>query len=159
MGNNVKKITRGGDIEWTRESVDYNLQKFDLVVVPQEKTHEGLSKDNCRMLKLLYLGIPALYTDLPEYVKLAKFVGYPDTFFVKDGEDWNEKIEKIKSGEIRFEFDFNNCRKLLVENYSISAMTDKWLNIVENAYNKRNNIIKYKNILMCYLNKMVSRNK
>ena len=34
----LKTITRGGDIEWSRETVDKDIQKFDLICIPQEKT-------------------------------------------------------------------------------------------------------------------------
>ncbi len=134
----VKIITRGGDIEWSRETVDYDIQKFDLIVIPQEKTPEGLAKDNCRMLKTLYLGVPALVSDIPEYVKLAELVNYPKEFIVHDGEDWNEKIEKIKSGEIKFDFDFEKCREILYKNYSTKVRTDMWLEIVSRHYTQHN---------------------
>ncbi len=135
---NVTTITKNGDIEWSLDTVDKNIQKFDLVVLPQLKNPQGLAKDNCRMLKTLYLGIPALISDIPEYVRLAEFLNYPKEFIVKDDEDWNEKIEKIKSGEIKFDFDFNQCRKILKDNYSTKAMTDKWIDIVSKAYSSNN---------------------
>ncbi len=145
---NVTTITMGGDIEWSRETVDYNIQKFDLIVIPQEKTPVGLSKSNCRMLKTLYLGVPALVSDIPEYIKLAELVNYPKEMFVKDNEDWNEKIEKIKSGEIKFDFDFDRCRKILIENYDIKPMTDKWIDTIESSYKKDNFINHLKSILL-----------
>ena len=145
---NVTTITMGGDIEWSRETVDYNIQKFDLIVIPQEKTPVGLSKSNCRILKTLYLGVPALVSDIPEYIKLAELVDYPKEMLVKDNEDWNEKIEKIKSGEIKFDFDFDRCRKILIENYDIKPMTDKWLDIIKSSYKKDNFINHLKSILL-----------
>lgn len=135
---NLKTITRGGDIEWSRETVDYDIQKFDLICIPQEKTPVGLSKGNCRMLKTLYLGVPALVSDIPPYIELANFVDYPKEMFVKDGEDWNEKIEKIKSGEIKFNVDFNYIREKILSKYSILARTDNWLKIVSERYKKQN---------------------
>ena len=134
--NNLKTITRGGDIEWSRETVDYDIQKFDLICIPQEKTPVGLSKGNCRMLKTLYLGVPALVSDIPPYVELANLVGYPKEMLVKDSENWNDKIEKLKTGEINFDVDFNNVRQKIIEEYSISARTDIWLNIINKAYKK-----------------------
>ena len=85
---NVTTITKNGDIEWSLDTVDKNIQKFDLVVLPQLKNPQGLAKDNCRMLKTLYLGIPALISDIPEYVRLAEFLNYPKEFIVKDDEDF-----------------------------------------------------------------------
>ena len=144
---NVKTITRGGDIEWSRETVDYDIQKFDLMVIPQEKTPVGLSKTACRMLKALYLGVPVLVNNLPIYLELAKLVNYPQEMFVKDNEDWNEKIEKIKSGEIKFDFDFNECRKIILENYGIEAIVDKWLEIIEQSINNKKKINNFTKIL------------
>ncbi|MCD7880028.1 MAG: DUF616 domain-containing protein [Candidatus Gastranaerophilales bacterium] len=144
---NVTKITRGGDIEWALDTIDENLQKFDLVLIPQDKTEAGLSKGNCRMLKALYLGIPALVSDLPAYLELAELVNYPKEFIVKDGENWNERIEKIKSGEIKFDFDFEKCRKTILENYSQEAVTNHWLDIISNAKKKNNPIWSHTKIL------------
>lgn len=145
---NLKTITRGGDIEWSRETVDYDIKKFDLICIPQEKTAVGLSKGNCRMLKTLYLGVPALVSDIPPYLELANLIGYPEEFFVKDGEDWNEKIEKIKSGEIKFELDFNQVREKILSEYSISARTDLWLKIITATYKKQNIIEHIKKIFL-----------
>ncbi len=138
----LKTITRGGDIEWSRETVDYDIQKFDLICIPQEKTPVGLSKGNCRMLKTLYLGVPALVSDIPPYIELAQLIGYPKEFFVKNNENWNEKIEKIKSGEIKLELDFNQVRQKILSEYSISTRTDAWLRIISQTY-KKQNIIKH----------------
>jgi len=140
--NGVTAITKGGDIEWSLDTVDKNIQKFDLIVLPQLKNPAGLAKDNCRMLKTLYLGIPALVSDIPEYVRLAEFLDYPKDFIVKDNEDWNEKIEKIKSGEIKFDFDFVECRKKIKETYGREAIVNQWINIVSNAY-KSGNIVRH----------------
>lgn len=133
---NVKTITKGGDIEWNKETVDKDIQSFDLIVIPQEKTKEGLSKDNCRMLKALYLGVPVLVSDIPDYVELSNLVGYPNEFIVKDGEDWNKKIEDIKIGKIRFDFDFVKCRKILNVHFSKESMTNKWLSFLFNRYKR-----------------------
>ncbi len=136
--NNLKTITRDGDIEWNRETVDYDIQKFDLMCIPQEKTPVGLSKGNCRMLKALYLGVAVLASDIPPYIELAELINYPKEFIVKDGEDWNKKIEKIKSDEIKFEFDFVQARKKLFDIYSICSRTDFWLKIVDESYKEKN---------------------
>ena len=145
---NLKTITRGGDIEWSRETVDYDIQKFDLICIPQEKTPVGLSKGNCRMLKTLYLGVPALVSDIPPYIELANLIGYPEELFVKDGEDWNNKIEKIKTGEIKVELDFNEVRQKILSEYSISARTSAWLKIINEAYKKQNIIEHIKKIFL-----------
>lgn len=138
----LKTITRGGDIEWSRETVDFNIQKFDLMCIPQEKTPVGLSKGNCRMLKTMYLGVPALVSDIPPYIELANLINYPKGMLVTENEDWNQKIEKIKSGEIHFNFDFEQARKKILANYSIQARTDLWLKIIEQSY-KKLNIVKH----------------
>ncbi len=144
---NLKTITRGGDIEWSRETVDYNIQKFDLICIPQEKTPVGLSKGNCRMLKTLYIGVTDLVSDITTYIELANLIGYPEELFVKDGEDWNNKIEKIKTGEIKVELDFNEVRQKILSEYSISARTSAWLKIINEAYKKQNIIEHIKKII------------
>ncbi len=134
----IKTITRGGDIEWSRETVDENIKNFDLICIPQEKTPVGLSKGNCRMLKTLYLGVPALVSDIPPYLELAKLVDYPEQMFVRDGEDWNKKIEQIKNGEIEFNVDFNEVRKKILSKYSIAERTNMWIDLITNSYSKWN---------------------
>lgn len=136
--NGLKTITRGGDIEWSRETVDYDIQKFDIICIPQEKTPVGLSKGNCRMLKTLYLGMPALVSDIPPYIELANLVGYPQEMFVGENENWNDKINKIKSGEIKCNVDFNKIRQKILDTYSISSRTDLWLKIIDKTYRKCN---------------------
>lgn len=149
----LKTITLGGDIEWNRKTVDYDIQQFDIICIPQEKTPVGLSKGNCRMLKTLYLGVPALVSDIPPYIELAKLVDYPEEFIVKDNEDWNEKIEKIKFGEIICDVDFNKIRSRILSEYSISSRTTIWLNIINTAYKKTTIINHISKLINSYFSK------
>lgn len=142
---NVTKITRGGDIEWSLDTIDENLQKFDVVLIPQEKSITGLAKGNCRMLKCIYLGIPALVSNLDAYVQLAKLIDYPVDFVIKDGANWNNRIDDIKNNKIKFDFDFKKAREITIQNYGIEAFANQWLNSVLTYYNtdQRNAIGKY----------------
>jgi len=134
----VKTITMNGDIEWSPETVDKDIQRFDLIVLPQDiHSYYGASKGNCRMLKSLYLGVPVMVSDLPAYVDLAKLVGYPTEFILHDGEDWNERIKQIRSPNYKFKFDFENCRKIIMDNYSFAARGQQWLDIVSGYYEHR----------------------
>ena len=144
---NVKTITRDGDIEWAPDSVDKNIQRFDLIVLPQD-THSnyGAAKGNCRMMKALYLGVPVLCSDLPAYVDLADLLGYPHEMIMHDGEDWNQRISDIKNGVIAPRFDFDKYRKIILDNYSTQTRGQQWLDIVEQYYQHRHRHI-LKNIL------------
>ena len=140
----VTTITRNGDIEWSPETVDTNIQKFDLIVLPQDiHSNCGAAKGNCRMLKSLYLGIPVMVSDLPAYVDLANLVNYPPEFIVHDNENWNQKLEHIRSLQYKFDFDFAKCRKTIIDNYSFSARGKHWMELIMPYYiNRRKHFIK-----------------
>ncbi len=133
----VTTITKGGDIEWSQDTIDEKIKKFDLIVLPQDKSMYGLAKGNNRMLKSIYLGVPCLISDLDAYVSLARLLDYPRKFVVKDGESWKEKIKEIKSGKIKFDFDFGAARKKILDHYSVEVRSKSWLNYVIFYYNHR----------------------
>lgn len=128
---NVTTITKGGDIEWSLDTIDENIRKFDLIVLPQDKTKSGSAKGNCRMLKSIYLGVPVLVSDLTSYIELTKYISYPIDFIVKHGDSWEERVCRIKNGDIKFNFDFLNARRLILDKYSKSARGQNWLTILK----------------------------
>ncbi|MBD5627600.1 MAG: glycosyltransferase, partial [Desulfovibrio sp.] len=136
---NIKKdittITTGGDIEWRKETIDKEIQKFDLVCLPQRHNPQGFSKTNCRMLKSLYLGVPVLASSIPSYIELANFLDYPSELILGENDDWNERIEKIIIGEIKINLDFSKIRKLILSRYSIQNSVEKWLQLI-NSFHK-----------------------
>ena len=146
--NNVTTITSGGDIEWSIDTVDKNLQKFDLILIPQNKTDLGLAKGNCRMLKILYLGVPALVTDLEAYVVLSELTNYPKEFIMKDGEDWNQRIDDIRNDKIKFDFDFQKARLIILDNFSAEKRGQLWLDNVLLCFN---NTLKIERKYMLYI--------
>ena len=136
--SDVKTITRGGDIEWSPDTIDKNIQKFDLILLPQDiHSNYGAAKGNCRMLKSLYLGVPVLCSDLAAYVDLAELLDYPREMIMHDGEDWNKRIQDIKDGVIAPKFDFKKYRELILANYSFETRGQQWLDIVTKYYNHR----------------------
>lgn len=139
---NVKDVTtitnRGcGDIEWKLDTIDKELQKFDLILIPQDRTRSGCAKCNCRMLKALYLGRPVLVDDLPPYVEFAKEIGYPISFIVPHGNDWNIYLNKIRAGEIELNFDMESGRKRIRELYGLQRIGQLWLESVLKFYSKK----------------------
>ena len=134
--NDVTIISDKGDILWNEDTIDENIQKFDLCVIPQEKNIHTLCKTHCRMLKCLYLGVPVLVSDMPEYIELAKIVHYPKEFILKDTDDWNETIKKIKNNQLKLSFDFLQCRKILLEKFNEEVIAEKNFNTVYNNYIK-----------------------
>ncbi len=131
---NVTIISEKGDIIWHKETIDQDLQKFDLTIIPQEKTPHTLAKTHCRMLKALYLGVPVMVTDMPEYVDLAQYLNYPKEFIVTNSQDWNQKIEDFKSGKLKFSFDFEQARKKILQRYAPAVIADSWIKQVKAEY-------------------------
>lgn len=137
---NVTTITQGGDIQWRYDTIDHELQKFDLILIPQEKTKVGGGKGNCRMLKTLYLGVPALVSDLESYVNLAQQIGYPSDFIMTQDDDWNQRIEEIKSGKRPFLFDFQQCHAMIEKYYSSEVIENHWISTLLFHYWNRKKI-------------------
>lgn len=52
---------------------------------------------------------------------------YPKEFIVSDNEDWTERINDIKSGKIKFNFDFLAARIKILKYYSSEARNALWL--------------------------------
>lgn len=146
--NNVTTITnRGcGDIEWKLDTIDKELQKFDLILIPQDRTRSGCAKCNCRMLKALYLGRPVLVDDLPPYVEFAKEIGYPESFIVPHGSDWNIYLNKICTGEIELNFDMESGRKRIRELYGLQHIGQLWLESVMNSFFNKKKATNYTQI-------------
>lgn len=142
----ITKITRGGDIEWSIETIDENIQKFDLIVIPQDKSMYGCAKGNCRMLKALYLGVPVLVSDLEAYIDLANVLGYPQNFIMHDNENWSERIREIKSGKIEFGFDFKLARQKILKYYGKKERNQAWLDTVISFYTKERPFLFFKSL-------------
>jgi hypothetical protein len=119
---------------WNYDTIDAELQALDLILIPQLKTPIGFAKTNTRMLKCLYLGVPVIVSDMPEYVKLAELVHYPLEFVLGDGADWNETISELRCGKIKFDFNFEECRSILHEYYGIKPFMQRYIGQIMERY-------------------------
>ncbi len=135
---NVTKISdKKADIIYDVHTIDKQIQKHDLVIIPQEKKEETLSKTHCRMLKALYLGVPCMVSDMPVYLELAQELNFPAQFIIKNPEDWNSQINSFKKGAITFDFDFEKARKTILKNYSSDVIAEHFQKVVKQLLKTR----------------------
>ena len=132
----IKKISeKNCDIVYDAAKIDSQLQKFDLVIIPQEKNALTLSKTHCRMLKAIYLGVPCLISDMPVYLNLAEELGFPKEFIVHNNNEWNKKIADFKAGRLKFDFDFVAARQKIMEKYSADKIAEIFQNTLTDFIN------------------------
>jgi hypothetical protein len=128
LGRRVTTITTNGDIPWALETVDTEIMKFDLVLIPVLINEWTLSKNANRMLKCIALGVPFLASDTPEHRKMAERLGLPaDDFLVAEGESWREKIDACIFGyESRCTVALE-ARSRALQIFGIRPVTERWL--------------------------------
>lgn len=132
----IKKISeKNCDIIYDAAKIDKQLQKFDLIIIPQEKNALTLSKTHCRMLKAIYLGVPCLISDMPVYLNLAEELGFPKEFIVYNNNEWNKKIADFKAGRLKFDFDFVAARQKIMEKYSADKIAEIFQNTLTDFIN------------------------
>ena len=135
----VRVISEYGDIFYDSETIDEDLLRFDYIVIPQNKTEHNLCKTHCRFLKAVYLGIPCIVSDMPEYVKLAQEINYPKEYIITDLDEFKPLLEKIKNHEITLpEFDFEQARKVIIQNYGPQSIAEIFYKKITENYILRN---------------------
>ncbi len=128
----VKRISdKKGDIPYKADKIDEQLQQFDMVVIPQEQNEKTLVKTHCRMLKALYLGLPCMVSDMPVYIELAKQLNFPENFIVSNPDEWNQKIKDFKAGKLKFNFNFEKAREIIIQNYGAEAIVNIFQRTIE----------------------------
>ena len=135
----VTTISDNGDIQYNVFDIDKTLQNFDYVIIPQEKTPHTLSKTHCRFLKSLYLGIPTIVSDMPEYVKLAEEINYPKEYVVTNINDFKVLINEISSGKISLPtIDFTSIRKKILQKYAKEIIAQEFAHNIIYKYQTKN---------------------
>ena len=75
------------------ETIDDELLKFDLVLIPVAISEWTLSKNANRLLKCIALGVPFLASKTPEHLRTLETAGLDaNHFLVGPKESWEEKI-------------------------------------------------------------------
>lgn len=116
--NMVKTISNGGDIEYNKDTIDSELQKFDICLIPQERNKHTLAKTHCRFIKALYLGLPCFISDMPEYMSFAEQINYPSELIIQDPKDWSTIIKELKSGQYKIPpLNFSQIREKIRQLY------------------------------------------
>lgn len=137
--NLVTVLSDQSNTKYNVQTIDEDLKLFDFIIIPQEKNPNTLSKTNCRFLKAIYLGIPTFISDMPEYIKLAKQIDYPEKFIVKNIFEFKDIILKLKDNSFDVpSLNFNKIRKIILEKYSAETIADIFFNNLNQKYNTRN---------------------
>jgi hypothetical protein len=128
----VDVISEKGDVRWKRETIDKTLLGYDLVVIPQEENIITLSKTHCRLLKVLYLGIPVLVSGMPEYIRLLNLLHIDDKYVVRDKDEWNNKIKDINVNYENYKLhNIPVLRKRILDLYSMHIIGSQWVNLLK----------------------------
>jgi hypothetical protein len=128
LASHVTTITTNGDIPWALDTIDEELMKLDLVLIPVLVNEWTLSKNANRMLKCIALGVPFLASNTPEHRKMADRLDLPpDDFLVADGEPWQEKIDACIFGYEPRCAAVLEARSKALQMLGIRPVTERWL--------------------------------
>ena len=129
----VVTVTRRGDIEFDRDTIDATLSGFDLVLIPVERNEWNLAKNANRMVKALVLGVPVLVTATPEHVEAAKLLGLDGRFLVAPEEDWDAKISALRDNFLEVQRVVSQAQKEARARFSLERVGGAWLSLIEQA--------------------------
>ena len=124
----VTTITDNGDIPWKMETIDDELLKFDLVLIPVAISEWTLSKNANRLLKCIALGVPFLASKTPEHLRTLETAGLDaNHFLVGPKESWEEKIAGFCAAYSVHVADILKARERARKIYGIETVTRNWL--------------------------------
>tara|TARA_B100000700_G_scaffold331422_1_gene464020 strand:+ start:19910 stop:20980 length:1071 start_codon:yes stop_codon:yes gene_type:complete len=109
--------------QWNEEDEVKHIHKFDVGIMPIEKSEYSLGKCSYKMLLYLSCGIPACVTswgmnkDVLEKGKVG--VG------VEESSGWNEALEYLYQSRNNLEKIFPDCRKVVEDHYSVEKVVDQ----------------------------------
>lgn len=132
----VVTITENGDIPWRLETVDEELLKFDLILIPVAISDWGLSKNSNRMLKCVSLGIPFLASLTPEHVRTVEQLGLdPAHFLIAANESWETAVERLGDSYAERVKEILDARPRAQARYGIEDVTRRWLHQIQSLSN------------------------
>ena len=129
----VTTVTKGGDVEWSVDTVDAVVSGFDLVLVPVILSEWSGGKNANRLLKAVALGVPFLASRTPEHERAVRGLGMSDRLLVDAGRDWNEAIERIREDYVEIEREIRRARLAALRDQGIRPTTTKWLNAIRGS--------------------------
>ncbi len=133
----VTKITRDGDIEYQVKTVDMQLIEHDLALFPVTLSPHSKAKNANRMIKAVGLGLPFLASDTPEHRRALAHLDLPETFLVREGEEWSERIADMGR-------DYNAClsqimtaRQTAFDVYGVERIVSDWIDFCTDVMSDR----------------------
>lgn len=130
LGRDVITITRGGQIEWELETIDAELTRLDLVLIPQRATDWTMSKNANRMLKCVSLGVPVLASDTPEHRRVTAVLGLGPELLVGADESWPDRIDALADDYDRVLAQVAEVRDIARREYGVQGAVERWLDRV-----------------------------
>lgn len=132
----VTTITNGGDVEWSLETVDDELLRFDLALLPVLSTEWRNAKNANRLLKCIALGLPALVSCTPEHMRVAEAIELPRCLLVEEGESWEERVQLVEQRYEEIQKEILDARQKVLGIWGIRATVDRWLTRIMDAHGR-----------------------
>lgn len=123
----VQTLTKGGDIPYKLKTVDRELCRFNLALLPVFLNEETLAKNANRLVKCAALGLPFLASDTPEHRKAIHRIGVPEDFLVREDQNWDEKIESVARDYEKWKCAAHACRASAWDCYGAERVFSDWL--------------------------------
>ena len=116
------------DIKWDRYTWLDHLKKADIIISPANYKKQPAKSAN-RLVQALSIGKPVICSPLPAYLDVAK--KYPGSFLIADTpEEWKECLALLKNTP-SFREHLNKRALIAAQDYSIDAIGNKWLKLLE----------------------------
>lgn len=131
LGDRVATITQGGDLEWRVETIDADLTRFDLAVLPVRESQWTLSKNANRMLKCAALKVPFLASRTPEHQRTVEQLGLSSRYLVDYDGDWNAAIDALAGDSARLSADMDVACEAARALYGITPVARAWMHQIE----------------------------
>jgi hypothetical protein len=109
------------------ETIDRDLLRFDLALLPVVSNEWRAAKNANRLLKCVALGLPALVSATPEHVRIAEAIGLPEILLVGAEEGWQERVEAVGREYRRIQEEVLSARQVVVQKWGIKPTVDRWL--------------------------------
>lgn len=123
----VRRITRGGDVEYGLKTIDRDLAACDLALLPMPLDDATRAKNANRLVKCAGLGLPVLADDTPENRRAAERLGIADTVLVKPGENWQTRIDHAAADYAALCQTMADARQRTFAVYGVEPIVADWL--------------------------------
>ena len=131
LGMNLTTIHEheNADIKWNRLTVNQELAKADIIILPCNYTEQD-AKSNNKLTQALSLGKPVICSPLPAYLRIKE--KYPKAMIIITNDNWEEQLKYLRDDE-KLRIKMGKAAIEAAKEYSIDNMGNKWLNLFNNS--------------------------